>query len=829
MGRAREFGATLARWLAPAAAVLLLLVALAVLASDYLHWPGGLNRDDFLCVDQCQDVLDGRGLEGWHLPGAPYLFPDDLLLLGCLAVSPDLGVALTLYLGVFFLALLACLTWLARLAGLPGRQAFLAAGAGLLLLAVTHLGDAYKERALLLAHPGNHVGAVLVGVLVLALVLRGVRDGHRWGASAALVLAVGLGTFSDKLLALQFLAPAGGALVVLAVRRAAPLRRLALALALLAAGAALSLAVKALAVRLGAVVLSEEAQFKWFRGLAWRPFAATLLSFIRGQTLLRWLQPLHLALALGLALFWRRAAGRVGVLFLATFVLLLPALNVAALLATGKTDAAVGRYLLASLLAPFLFLGLLLESVPVRAARAAGAACVAAVLLFAGWRVAHLGPEAARHGWRLPYPPLAEALDRLVRERGPLRGLGSYWAARGTHYLSREHVRVNAFMAAPFAHGDNPERFLAEAVDDPDVPEFRFVVVDRHLRPEHVLPHFGEPAERLPAGGAEEIWLYDAPLDNALFLRFLQAQAARRYRRAHAWTGPTWPRSLARPRRAFSPAGARGNLRLGPDAAVEVLFDPPVTGTLIDLGAGYSDRYELAFFAGKEHLTTLRAPNVLWTGSVPAYGAPGIQSRLLPLPPVLRERAWDRVVVVPRFGYGTGPLFSLAHFLVYHDEPPRLGPPTALPPSAPRRFEAEALPTEAVPAASKVADAEASGGAARRGGAGFAGCLTYSPYLSLPPGRYRVDFALKVDDTAAPARVATLEVTSDGGANVLARQELGGADFPAPGRYACHSLTVEAPDGREQVAFRLLAHGRTGLALDYVELTPLPPRPDGAR
>jgi hypothetical protein len=185
------------------------------------------------------------------------------------------------------------------------------------------------------------------------------------------------------------------------------------------------------------------------------------------------------------------------------------------------------------------------------------------------------------------------------------------------------------------------------------------------------------------------------------------------------------------------------------------------------------------------------------------------------------------VLVTTRPGYGTGALFSLAHFLVYHDEPPRLpAPPT--PPTAPRRFEAEALPSEAG-VASQVAYSAASGGAARGCGAAFARYLSYTPYLTLPAGRYRVDFALKVDDTAAPAPVATLEVTAEGGSNVLARRELGGADFPAPGRYETHSLTVEAADEREQVTFRLLAHGRTGLALDYVELTPLPPRQDGAR
>jgi hypothetical protein len=830
MRRVQMFGAALAGWLTPGAAALLLLAALAVLASNYLHWPAGINPDDFLCAQQCQDVLDGRSLEGWHLPGAPYLFPDDLLLLGCQALTADLGVAFTLYHFLFYLALLSCLDWVGRMVGLPRRRAFLVACAGLLLLAVTHLGPAYSARALLMSHPGNHVGAVLVGTLALALVLRGVKRGHGWFGAAALVAVVALGTFSDRLLALQFLAPAGGGLLLLAVCRAAPLRRLVVTLALLAAGAALALGTQDLATRFGAVCLNVEAHFDWSRAADWRPFVANLATFVEGQTLLLWLLPLHWAVALGLALSWRRS-GEATVLLLAAFVLLLALCNVGALLGAGMPDATVGRYLLACFFAPFLFLGLLLAAAPGRAARAAGALLTAAVLLFAAWRVTDLGPAAVRHGWRLPYPPLARALDRLVRERGPLRGLAHYWAGRGMNYLTREHVPVNSFTAAPYLHGDNPDRFLSAAPDDTDLPEFRFVVVGPDpaccLTPEWVAQFFGEPAERRPAG-RDEIWLYDAPLDNDQFTRFLAAQVARRYRRAHSWTGPAWPPSLARPRRTFSPADACGNLRLGPGAAVDVRFDPPVTGTLIDLGANYSDRYELEFFAGEEHLATVRAPNVPWTGTVPSYGPPGVQPRLLPLPPVLRERAWDRVRVTTRPGFGTGPLFSLAHLLVYHDEPPRLTPRPPAPPSAPRRFEAEALPTQARPAASKVADSEASGGAACRCGADFARCLTFSPYLTLPPGRYRVDFALKVDDTAAPAPVATLEITSEGGGNVLARRELDGADIPAPGRYDHHSLFIEAADECEQVTFRLLAHGRTGLALDYVELTPLPPRQDGA-
>ncbi|HZY89780.1 MAG TPA: hypothetical protein VFE78_33470, partial [Gemmataceae bacterium] len=810
----------------PGAAALLLLAALPLLAAHYLR-PGCISPDDYFCVSLCRDVVGGRGLEGWHLPGAPYLFPDDLLLLACEAVTADQAVALTLYPVLFYLTLLAGLFAVARQAGLAGRAACLTACGGLLLLIATHLGPTYDERAILIAHPGSHVGAVLVGVFVLALLLRGLRRGHGPAAGAALVLLVGLGTFSDKLLAVQFLAPAAVALAALALGGLLPWRRLLATAALLAAGGLLAAGLQALARRLGLVLLRQEAAVTWFGAIAWRPFWRNLISFFKGQTLLLWLLPLHLALALAVAAFGRRRGpGRPAALFLALFVLLVPACNLGALLAAGTANVAVGRYVLACVFAPFLFGGLLWAALPGRAAGVAGRLLPVAVVLFAAWRLAGPAAEVRRQGWRMPYLPLAQALDRLVRERGPLRGLAHYWVGRGQEYQTRERVLVNTFVGVPFSHGDNPDHYLAASAGDLGVPDYRFVVVGEPLLgPGAVRALFGEPAERTPVGDGTEVWLYDC-LDNDSWTWFLRAQVARRLRRLRPHTGPAWPPELARPKRNQAPSDGPGTLTLRPGQTVVARFDPPVTGTLLDLGADFADRYDLTFCRGAEPLATVRVPNVLWTGEPPAYGLPGVQARLVPLPAVLGRRAWDHLCVTARPGHGTAAEFRLAHLLVYQGEVPRLCPWPA-PGSAVRRFEAEALPTGAAEG-SRAADPEASGGAVRRCGAAFAGCLTYGPYLRLPAGRYRVDFAVKVDHTAAPGRVATLEVSAGAGAAVLARRDLGGADFTASASYDCHGLTFETADELSEVEFRLRAYGGTGLALDYVELTALPPRQDGA-
>jgi len=50
---------------------------------------------------------------------------------------------------------------------------------------------------------------------------------------------------------------------------------------------------------------------------------------------------------------------------------------------------------------------------------------------------------------------------------------------------------------------------------------------------------------------------------------------------------------------------------------------------------------------------------VLWTGA--AYGPPGLQARLLRLPPELAGQTWTRVVVAPLGGSIPS---CLGHFLV---------------------------------------------------------------------------------------------------------------------------------------------------------------------
>lgn len=194
------------------ALTMLLGAVLFLLAANYHRDSGAYNSDNLLCTDFCDDVLCGRSLSGWHLPGAPYLFPDMLLLLPIHALAPDLFVEFAAYAIVFHLLLAATVAFVAIGLGLGRWEAILSGVGGVLFMATAHLGPAYAYRGLLLVYPGSHCSAVLVGLFLLGLTLASLRRGLGLGTGALFVLVGSLGTLSDRLLIVQFLAPLGLAL-----------------------------------------------------------------------------------------------------------------------------------------------------------------------------------------------------------------------------------------------------------------------------------------------------------------------------------------------------------------------------------------------------------------------------------------------------------------------------------------------------------------------------------------------------------------------------------------------------------------------------------------
>jgi hypothetical protein len=515
------------------------------------------------------------------------------------------------------------------------------------------------------------------------------------------------------------------------------------------------------------------------------------------------------------------------VLALAAITLLSCAGNVAAVLGTGLwTALAHERYVLVLFLLPPLFLGLLLRALPGRRASWASPAFACAVFLFAG---AQGGFQMASfHGrdLRQPYPELARAIDQLAREKHCHYGLAGFWYARYLTFLSRENVKVKATLqnGEPWLHSDNPNTYLSADPKDLTVPEFHFIIVSAVSRwpaPEFVRMQYGEPSEKRIVG-TDEIWVYD-PLTCRRFNAFLTGVLAEKYRRTCQCTAPAQPYHLSLPKDNFTPWDDCKNVLLPRGQELEVRFAAPVTGPTLDFAADCHSAYRITFFRDQEQLGALVVGPATWTGLCTAYDRAGVRtiySRLVTLPEGVRNQGWDRAVIRCLQACGTS---SIGHFLVYDEPLPELPQPPKKSLEH-QRFEAEALNSAADPVNSILHDPSASGGQARLGKKGFSGALMFGPYASLDAGHYRVDIALKAPAPRGEGLLGGLDVTTLGGRQVLAHRELLDHDFGTDeSGYQIFSMDFDAEHEIEDVEFRFISTGRSDLAIDYVDLSVVPP------
>ena len=213
--KARHGGAALWAAVPSLLVISLLILCVFLLVCGYLSDSGAFNSDNLLSSAQCDDLLHGRDVTDWHLPGAPYVFPDLIVLLPCQWLAPTLPLAFLAYCLILHLALAGSLAWLGRLSGLRWRTAIVAAGCGTIFLIASHLNKGMSDRACLLVHPGSHVAALVVGVFLLALTIHSLRR-PSWSLAVLYLLLAGFGSFSDRLLVAQVLAPLALALILLA-------------------------------------------------------------------------------------------------------------------------------------------------------------------------------------------------------------------------------------------------------------------------------------------------------------------------------------------------------------------------------------------------------------------------------------------------------------------------------------------------------------------------------------------------------------------------------------------------------------------------------------
>ena len=109
---------------------LLLALVFFLLYYHFLQNDRSFNSDQLYCIHFCDDLLQGRDVQGFHMPAAPYIFPDITLLTLCNLLTSDLAALFLLYSLLYYSLLLFVLSAIGRQIGLFWSESFRIAGLG---------------------------------------------------------------------------------------------------------------------------------------------------------------------------------------------------------------------------------------------------------------------------------------------------------------------------------------------------------------------------------------------------------------------------------------------------------------------------------------------------------------------------------------------------------------------------------------------------------------------------------------------------------------------------------------------------------------------------
>jgi hypothetical protein len=142
-----------------------------------------------------------------------------------------------------------------------------------------------------------------------------------------------------------------------------------------------------------------------------------------------------------------------------------------------------------------------------------------------------------------------------------------------------------------------------------------------------------------------------------------------------------------------------------------------------------------------------------------------------------------------------------------------------------RRFEAERLSPRSLEGTTRQDPLASQGEARATRPARSDRLITFGPWVSLDPGRYRVDVAVRLDEPSDGSTTGTFDVTAGNGHRSLGMQLVQASDLSVS-EYRRVGLTFDVDAPVEGVEFRFLAEPGFEAQLDYIELTPVLPHPE---
>lgn len=645
-------------------------------AGRFAFFPGdgfSFNTDQLYPYSVLHRLYHGQYEVAGYLSAVSYFFPDMILLLPGMVLTSDFVVCFLIYNLLFFAMLTLILFWTYQEVGMS--RPWIIANASVLLLLGALLkptGTPSSELSWRLNHvpqdmlsrPGGHGGAVLVSLCLFALSLRITRLGVDKLTATMLVLLAGLGTWGDRLLIPQGLAPLGGAFILFWLSGRVTWTCMRSVVLLLLAGWGFSLLLEQVA-RMQFVSLAGGGRLAgpdtWF-GL--KPLLRDAGVFLD--------QPMYLVgvaytvvAALCALQSLRRRHNEAGedqrwriraVLMVSTLSLLI---NFSAVTGLGCWEEVWSqRYLLPLFMYPCLYFAMVLAAL--KWTNPMWTTWLVTVLAV-GLAVPRVIEEAVRFEARhlqQPYPELVQEIDRLAEERGYRFGLAGFWEARTLTYLSRK-VNVKCLhwnsQGIPGLHIESPFAFLGPK-NDLSLPRYSFVVACREPaspHPHDIVRLFGVPREKRPVGNYE-IWDYGTMI-NESFDAFLRGMLAERLQHACTPIAPAPPTKLARRRQNDVPADDNNSIALPSDRCLTVPFADTLAAGVVDLSACATDALEVTFAVGDRELAAEPVPAVAW------HSPDVLFSRLIAVPSKVQDQSWDRLVIRSR----QGKLARIGHVLLY--------------------------------------------------------------------------------------------------------------------------------------------------------------------
>ena len=377
------------------------------------------------------------------------------------------------------------------------------------------------------------------------------RSGYHWLSAVILIGICVVSGFSDQLLIVQYLAPLCVAVLLLGICRLIPFSRTLITIALFGLSSLLAMKMRQVFIWLGFVpmhITHKDGLFQRRLNDTLQEYLASWQYVAQGQTLMKIVLVIHVIAAVTVIVLWSRRARRLSVpsiltndarsipmgesrldrtsvLLVALVLLLAPLTNAAVLIVTGSVDpCSVSRYQYTWWFLPLMCLVVWSRLLPGRLPRL----IPGIVVILVAFRLLTF-PDPLRLDRLTPrYPPLARALDEMVRKHGPLRGFAEFWSAREMRYLTQERVAVLPITrtGSPRFHAFNPNSFLNDDPRDTNVPDYHFVIFPIDGKqdgpdPEQITVRFGKPVEIIPAG-EYTIWRYEC-MRNRPFDWFLRA------------------------------------------------------------------------------------------------------------------------------------------------------------------------------------------------------------------------------------------------------------------------------------------------------------------